>query len=113
MVRVYRSTFRHRLEGSVGGLGGSENSDVRKFFFVGEHGSCGEDRLDRSGAFERAQFWGIQTGTSQCQIVDCSGCLSVGLVCGQGSGREKGRGIRPRDPWFVLVSLLVSVDNQK
>jgi hypothetical protein len=56
---------------------------------------------------------GVSTGTSQCQIVDCSGCLSVGLVCGQGSGREKGRGIRPRDPWFVLVSLLVSVDNQK
>jgi hypothetical protein len=25
---------------------------------AGGHGSCGEDRLDGSGAFKRAQFWG-------------------------------------------------------
>ncbi len=55
---------------------------------------------------------GVSVGISRGKIVDPAVSLSVGLVGWQGSAKEKGRGIRPRDPWFALVSLLVSVANQ-
>lgn len=37
------------------------DAGVIEFSWAGGHGSHGEDRLDRSGAFKRAQFWGIKS----------------------------------------------------
>jgi hypothetical protein len=88
------------------------NPGLQEIIFMDSRSSCGEDRLDASGAFKRAFCWGI-VGIRRGKIVDCGGCLSFGSVGWQVSAKEKGRGIRPRDPWFALVSLLVSVDNQK
>jgi len=43
---------------------------------VGRRSSCGEDRLDRSGAFKRVRRRG-KLGIGRSKIVDCGGCLAV------------------------------------
>ena len=49
----------------LGGLGGGQKSGLaEKFLFLGGHSMC-RDRLDRSGAFERAVCWGIHRYSSR------------------------------------------------
>ncbi len=82
--------------------------------------SCGENRLDRSGAFKPSHC-GATVGIGRGKIVDFGGCLGVGSVGWQVLAKEKAREFCLREPLvsmvllrgpIVLVSLLVSVDNQ-
>jgi hypothetical protein len=83
MGRVYKSTFRHRLKGAWGGLGGFENSGAGVIVCVrtGEHGSCGEDRGWVEVALLSLCIAGVSVvDTGRGNIVDSRGDLGVGLA---------------------------------
>ena len=77
---------------------------------MGGQGSCGEDSWIEVGLLS-VRSSRVRPSIPRGKIVDCRGCLGVGLCREQAN--KKARGFHPREPWFVLVSLLVSVDNQK
>jgi hypothetical protein len=59
MGRVYQEvdpTTAHRLKG---GRTPFANPGLQEIIFMDSRSSCGEDRVDRSRAFERAVCWGI------------------------------------------------------
>ena len=70
LVRVYRRSFRHLVQGPWGGYRG-----VGK---AGWRGSC-RGPLDRSEAFKRAFCRGIAVGIGQGNIVHSGGDLGVAL----------------------------------
>ena len=90
----------------LGGLGGVGKIGLSGKFFSNSclsvragRRSRGEDRLDRSGAFERARCWGIRVGIDQGKIVDCRGCLGVRMLVSVGyrvgnEGKKKKKDLR-------------------
>jgi hypothetical protein len=57
------------------------------------------------------RFAGVSVGIGRGTIVDSSGHLSVGLVCGQGSAREKAHGFSHCGP-LVCVGVTTGVSRQ-
>ena len=82
----------------LGGLPPFEKSGLRKIFFSWA-GMVAAARIGWVGvAVLSLRIAEVSVGISQCQILDCRVCLSVGSVGWQVSAKEKAREFRLRGP---------------
>ena len=58
MINVNQASFGLVVKSLGGVIPPLQNPGSREIIFVDRRSSCGEDRLDGSGAFKRAVCWG-------------------------------------------------------